>query len=47
MAQYDTVFAMILIIGAMGIIFDAAFEKLRLSLVRWSQPRDDMPLSFT
>src|ERR1700712_3699360 len=47
MAQYDTVFAMILIIGAMGIVFDAAFEKLRLSLVRWSQPRDDMPLSFT
>ena len=38
---------MILIVGLMGIIFDAAFEKLRLSLVRWSQPRDDMPLSFT
>lgn len=47
MAQYDTVFAMILIIGAMGIVFDAAFEKIRLSLVRWSQPRDDLPLSFT
>ncbi|MET0221008.1 MAG: ABC transporter permease [Tardiphaga sp.] len=47
MAQYDTVFAMILIIGAMGILFDAVFEKIRLSLVRWSQPRDDMPLSFT
>jgi NitT/TauT family transport system permease protein len=47
MAQYDTVFAMILIVGMMGIIFDAVFEKVRLSLVRWSQPRDDMPLSFT
>lgn len=47
MAQYDTVFAMILIVGAMGILFDAVFEKIRLSLVRWSQPRDDMPLSFT
>jgi NitT/TauT family transport system permease protein len=47
MAQYDTVFAMILIIGAMGIVFDAVFEKIRLSLVKWSQPRDDMPLSFT
>jgi NitT/TauT family transport system permease protein len=47
MAQYDTVFAMIIIIGALGIILDAAFEKLRGSLVRWSQPRDDMPLSFT
>ena len=47
MAQYDTVFAMILIVGMMGIIFDAVFEKVRMSLVRWSQPRDDMPLSFT
>src|SRR3954469_22040455 len=47
MAQYDTVFAMILIVGAMGILFDAVFEKIRLSLVRWSQPRDDMPLSFS
>ena len=40
MAQYDTVFAMILIVGLMGIIFDAAFEKVRMSLVRWSQPRE-------
>ncbi len=47
MAQYDTVFAMILIVGVMGIIFDAVFERIRLSLVKWSQPRDDMPLSFT
>ena len=29
MGQYDTVFAMIIIIGAMGIGLDAAFEKLR------------------
>jgi NitT/TauT family transport system permease protein len=47
MAQYDTVFAMIIIIGAMGIIFDAAFEKLRRSLVRWAEPRFDIPLSFS
>jgi NitT/TauT family transport system permease protein len=47
MAQYDTVFAMILIVGVMGIIFDAVFERIRLYLVKWSQPRDDMPLSFT
>jgi NitT/TauT family transport system permease protein len=47
MAQYDTVFAMIIVIGAMGIILDAAFERLRFSLVKWSQPRHDMPLSFT
>jgi NitT/TauT family transport system permease protein len=47
MAQYDTVFAMIIIIGAMGIILDAAFEKLRASLVKWSEPRFELPLSFS
>jgi NitT/TauT family transport system permease protein len=47
MAQYDTVFAMIIIIGAMGIILDAAFERLRGALVRWSEPRFDIPLSFS
>jgi NitT/TauT family transport system permease protein len=47
MAQYDTVFAMIIIIGAMGIILDAAFERLRASLVKWSEPRFDIPLSFS
>jgi NitT/TauT family transport system permease protein len=47
MAQYDTVFAMIIIIGAMGIILDAAFERLRGRLVRWSEPRFDIPLSFS
>jgi NitT/TauT family transport system permease protein len=47
MAQYDTVFAMIIIIGAMGIILDAAFEKLRGALVKWSEPRFDIPLSFS
>jgi NitT/TauT family transport system permease protein len=47
MAQYDTVFAMIIIIGAMGILLDAAFERLRASLVKWSEPRFDIPLSFS
>jgi NitT/TauT family transport system permease protein len=47
MGQYDTVFAMIIIVGAMGIGLDAAFEKLRSRLVRWSEPRFDMPLSFS
>ena len=47
MAQYDTVFAMIIIIGAMGIILDAAFERLRAGLVKWSEPRFDIPLSFS
>jgi NitT/TauT family transport system permease protein len=47
MGQYDTVFAMIIIIGAMGIGLDAAFEKIRARLVRWSEPRFDLPLSFS
>jgi len=46
MGQYDTVYAMIIIIGAMGIGLDAAFEKLRSRLVRWSEPGFDIPLSF-
>jgi NitT/TauT family transport system permease protein len=47
MGQYDTVFAMIIIVGAMGIGLDAAFERLRGRLVRWSEPRFDIPLSFS
>ena len=47
MGQYDTVFAMIIIIGAMGICLDAAFEKMRERLVRWSEPQFDIPLSFS
>ena len=47
MGQYDTVFAMIIVIGAMGICFDALFEILRARLVKWSEPQFDMPLSFS
>jgi NitT/TauT family transport system permease protein len=47
MGQYDTVFAMIIVVGAMGIGLDAAFERLRSRLVRWSEPRFDIPLSFS
>lgn len=47
MGQYDTVFAMIIIIGAMGIGLDAAFERARARLVRWSEPQFDIPLSFS
>ena len=46
MGQYETVYAMIIVIGAMGIGLDAAFEKLRSHLVRWSEPGFDIPLSF-
>lgn len=47
MGQYDTVFAMIIIVGAMGIGFDALFERLRARLVRWSEPQFDIPLGFS
>jgi NitT/TauT family transport system permease protein len=47
MGEYDTVFAMIIIVGVLGIGLDAAFEALRSRLVRWSEPRFDMPLSFS
>jgi len=46
MGQYDTVYAMIIIIGAMGIGLDAAFERLRARLVKWSEPGFEIPLSF-
>src|SRR5436190_416890 len=46
MGQYETVYAMIIVIGAMGIGLDAAFEMLRARLVRWSEPGFDIPLSF-
>jgi NitT/TauT family transport system permease protein len=47
MGQYDTVFAMIIIVGAMGIGLDTLFERLRTWLVRWSEPQFDLPLSFS
>jgi NitT/TauT family transport system permease protein len=47
MGQYDTVFAMIIVVGAMGIMFDALFEGLRARLVRWSEPQFEIPLSFS
>lgn len=47
MGQYDTVFAMIIIVGAMGICLDAMFERVRARLVRWSEPQFDLPLSFS
>lgn len=46
MGQYDIVYAMIIIVGAMGIGLDAAFESLRSRLVKWSEPEFEIPLSF-
>jgi NitT/TauT family transport system permease protein len=38
MAQYETVYAMIVVIGALGFLLDAAFERLRAKLVAWAEP---------
>jgi NitT/TauT family transport system permease protein len=46
MGQYDTVYAMIIIIGAMGIGLDAAFEAMRSRLVKWSEASHEMLVSF-
>lgn len=38
MAQYDTVYAVIVIVGVLGFALDAAFERLRSRLVAWAEP---------
>jgi ABC-type nitrate/sulfonate/bicarbonate transport system permease component len=38
MAQYDTVYAMIIIIGALGFACDWGFEAVRRVLVAWAEP---------
>jgi NitT/TauT family transport system permease protein len=38
MAQYATVYAMIVIIGCLGLALDVLFEQLRARLVAWSEP---------
>jgi len=47
MGEYDIVYAMIIIVGAMGIGLDALFERARARLVRWSKPQFDLPVSFS
>src|SRR6266446_8577148 len=41
MGEYDIVYAMVIIVGAMGIGLDALFESVRARLVRWSEPQFD------
>jgi NitT/TauT family transport system permease protein len=36
LGAYDTVYAMIVIIGMLGILFDVGFEMLRRRLVGWA-----------
>ena len=38
MAQYETVYATIIIIGALGFVIDVGFERLRAHLVAWAEP---------
>lgn len=38
MGQYDTVYAMIIIIGALGFVCDFGFEAVRRVLVAWAEP---------
>lgn len=38
MAQYATVYAMIVIIGLLGFALDVAFERLRAKLLAWAEP---------
>jgi NitT/TauT family transport system permease protein len=47
MAQYDTVYAMIVIIGVLGFALDFAFERLRGRLVGWAAPAHDIVVGTT
>lgn len=45
MAQYETVYAMILVISALGIALDVAFEWLRGRLTGWAEPRHELAVA--
>ncbi len=47
MAQYDAVYAVIVIIGALGYALDLAFERLRGRLVGWAEPAHDIIVGTT
>src|ERR1700752_1186880 len=47
MAQYDAVYATIVIIGALGYTLDFAFERLRGVLVGWAEPSHDIVVGTT
>ena len=42
MAEYNTVYATIVIIGLLGFVIDAAFERLRSHLVAWAEPTHEI-----
>jgi len=41
MAQYETVYAMIIVIGALGILLDVCFEAVRARLTKWADKDAD------
>lgn len=45
MALYDRVFAAIIIIAAMGYVFDMAFEIIRKRFLRWSPAREGVEVT--
>jgi NitT/TauT family transport system permease protein len=47
MAQYETVYATIVIIGVLGFIIDALFERLRAHLVAWADPVHEIAVGST
>ena len=47
MAQYETVYATIIIIGLMGFVIDLAFEWLRPHLVGWADPVHEIAVGTT
>jgi NitT/TauT family transport system permease protein len=47
MALYDTVYAMIVIIGVLGFVLDVAFERLRGWLVAWAEPVHQIAVGTT
>lgn len=47
MAQYETVYATIVIIGLMGFLIDVGFERLRARLVNWAEPVHQIAVGTT
>ena len=47
MALYDTVYAMIVIIGVLGFVLDVVFERLRSWLVAWAEPVHQIAVGTT
>ena len=47
MAEYNTVYATIIIIGMLGFVIDALFEALRSRVVAWAEPTHEIAVGST